>query len=263
MSWRYCETTSSLGPSAATLPVLQPVGATAEPRHGLHVVRDEEHGAPRAGDLLDPAHAALLELVVADGEHLVDDQHLRVEVRRDGECEPHVHPARVPLDRRVDELPDPAELDDVVELRVDLAPLHAEDRAVQVRVLAARQLGMEARADLEDAPDATADHRAALGRRRDPGQQLEERRLAGAVLADEADDLALLDREGHVLERPELLQRVVDVLEAERAPDGVRQRVAKRLVPGAVLADPVALREPVGDDGLHHIVSAKRGSARR
>ena len=57
-------------------------------------------------------------------------------------------------------------------------------------------------------------------------------------------------------------ERVVDVLEAERAPDGVRERVAKRLVPGPVLADLVALREPVGDDGAH-IVSAKRGSARR
>jgi hypothetical protein len=225
-------------------------------------VRDEDDGATRAGDLLDPPHAALLELVVADREHLVDDQHLGVEVRRDREGESDVHPAGVPLDGRVDELADAAELDDVVELRVDLAALHAEDRAVQIRVLTARELRVEAGADLEDAADAAADRRRPLRRRRDAREDLEKRRLAGAVLADEADHLPLLDRERHVLERPEVLRRVIDVLQAEGAPHGVRDRVAERLVAGAVLADPVALREAVGDDGAHR-VSAKRGSARR
>ena len=97
-------------------------------------------------------------------EHLVDDQDLGLEVRGDGEREADVHPARVPLDRRVDEPLDLGELDDLVELRVDLAPPHAEDRAVQVDVLAAGQLGVEAGADLEQRADAAAHHGSPLGR---------------------------------------------------------------------------------------------------
>ena len=84
--------------------------------------------AARLAEILHPAEAAALELGVADGEHLVDEQDLRLEVRRDGEGEPHVHAARVALHRRVDELLDLGELDDLVELARDLAPLHAEDR---------------------------------------------------------------------------------------------------------------------------------------
>ena len=83
-------------------------------------------------------------------------------MRRDGEREPHVHPARVALDRGVDELLDAGELDDVVEALLDLLALHAEDRAVEIDVLAPGELLVEARADLEQAADATADLGPAL-----------------------------------------------------------------------------------------------------
>ncbi len=86
---------------------------------------DEEDGAPGAAELLHASEAATLELRVADREHLVDEEDLRLEVRRDREREPHVHAARVALHRRVEEALDAGELDDLVEARVDLAPLHA------------------------------------------------------------------------------------------------------------------------------------------
>ena len=46
------------------------------------------------------------------------------------EGQPDVHPGRVVLHGRVDELPDLGELDDLVELGEDLRPLHAQDGAV-------------------------------------------------------------------------------------------------------------------------------------
>src|SRR5438132_7150296 len=92
------------------------------------------------------AHTALLELVVADGEHLVDDQHFRIEMCGDSEGKAHVHTCRVALDRRVHELLDTAELDDLRELPRYLATAHTQNRAVEVDVLAAGQLGMETRA---------------------------------------------------------------------------------------------------------------------
>ena len=68
-------------------------------------------------------------------------------------------PRRIALDRRVEELLDLGEGDDLVELAADLGAGHAEDRAVEIDVLAAGQLGMKAGADLEQARDAAADRR--------------------------------------------------------------------------------------------------------
>ena len=62
---------------------------------------------------------------VADGQHLVDDQDLRLEVRGDREGQADVHPGGVALHRRVEELLDLGEGDDLVELAVDLGLPHA------------------------------------------------------------------------------------------------------------------------------------------
>ena len=40
---------------------------------------------------LELLEALLLERGVADGEHLVDQQHVGVDLDRDGEAEPHAH----------------------------------------------------------------------------------------------------------------------------------------------------------------------------
>ncbi len=71
---------------------------------------------PLLCDILHLAQALLLELDVADRQHLVDDQDLRLQVRRDGERQAHVHAAGVALDRRVEEFLDLGEGDDLVEL---------------------------------------------------------------------------------------------------------------------------------------------------
>ncbi len=68
--------------------------------------------------------------------------------------------------------------------------------------------GMKAGADFEQAGDAAAQGDAPLGRLGDAGQDLEQRALAGAVAADDAEDLALAHLEVDILERPEFLDRV-------------------------------------------------------
>ena len=67
---------------------------------------------------------------------------------------------------------------------------------------------MKTGADLEQARDAAAQHDAALRRLGDAAEDLEQRALAGTVAADDADDLAPLDLEAHILERPEFLDLV-------------------------------------------------------
>ena len=139
-----------------------------------------------------------------DRQHLVDDEDFRLEVRRDRKRQPHVHAARIVLHRRVDELFELREGDDGVELADDLGAKHAENRAVEEDVLAARQVRMEARADLEQARDAAVQVDVAFGRRGDARQDLQQRALAGAVRADDADDFADADLERDVLQRPEV-----------------------------------------------------------
>jgi hypothetical protein len=168
-------------------------------------VTDEHHRAPLGGDVAHLAEAFGLKCRVADGEHLVDEQDFRLEVCGDGEGEAEVHAARVPLHRRVDEPLDLGERHDLVELADDLLAMHAEDRAVEEHVLAPGQIRMESRTDLEQRADATLDRRTSRRRRRDAGEQLEQRALAGAVSSDEAERLAVRHVERDVTERPELI----------------------------------------------------------
>ena len=76
----------------ARAPPSRKIPRLAERLHDRHVVADEEDGSPLAGDLAHLADALALEADVADREHLVDEQDLRLEVRRDGEGEPHGMP---------------------------------------------------------------------------------------------------------------------------------------------------------------------------
>ena len=120
------------------LAVLEQDGAVADPLHGLGVVRDEHHRAPAAPVLEDPPQALALEGLVADGEHLVQQQHVGVDVRGHGEAEAGVHARRVGPHRVVDEGLQLREGDDRLHPLVDLAAREPLDGGVHVDVLAAR-----------------------------------------------------------------------------------------------------------------------------
>src|SRR5205823_1164511 len=76
---------------------------------------------------------------------------------------------------------------------VHLLPREAEQRAVEVRVLTPAEVGMEAGADLEEGRDATVHLERSGGRLRRAGEELEERRLPGAVRADDAERVRRVD----------------------------------------------------------------------
>ena len=65
-----------------------------------------------AGHAVD---ALLLEKIVADAEDLVHDEQIRLDVCGDREAEPCVHPGRVSLHGRINELAQSAEINDFVE----------------------------------------------------------------------------------------------------------------------------------------------------
>ena len=102
--------------------------ALAEPLDLGRVVRDEDDRAAALLELEDLAEALALERLVADGEHLVEQQDVGVEMRRDREAEPHVHPGRVRAHGPVDRLLELGEGDDLVEALADLRALEPVDR---------------------------------------------------------------------------------------------------------------------------------------
>jgi hypothetical protein len=186
------------------LALAQQHSALAQPFDLSRVVRDEDDRAAALLELEHLAEALPLECLVADGEHLVEQEHVGVEVRRDREAEPHVHPRGVGAHRPVDRLLELGEGDNLIEALADLRTLQSVDRAVQEDVLAAREVGVEPGSELEQGADPSVDGDAALGRLDDSGDQAQQRRLAGAVPADKADRLTRLDRERHVLERQDI-----------------------------------------------------------
>ena len=89
---------------------------------------DDDDRAALVLELVHAVEALALERLVADREHLVDEQHVGVDVDGDREAEAHVHARRVVLHLLVDELLELGELDDVVEARLDVRALEPEDR---------------------------------------------------------------------------------------------------------------------------------------
>ena len=85
------------------------------------------------------------------------------------------------------------------------AGVKPEDRAVQKDVLAPGQLGVEPGAQLQQRRHAAAHADPARGRAQHAGDHLQQRALARAVVADDAEHLAAPHVEGHAAQRPELV----------------------------------------------------------
>src|SRR4029077_17140793 len=126
----------------------------------------------------------------------------------------HHHARRVMLDGLVDLRTDVGEVDDGPGLGARLTVREPHDRRGEEDVLAPGVFGMEAAAQLEERayPPSNLD-RAARGPRH-ARDDLEERGLAGAVLADEAHGFAAMHLEVDAVERAEM--RVVAAAQQKR-----------------------------------------------
>ena len=173
---------------------------------------DQHHGAVVGQHPVDGLVALALEGLVAHREHLVDQHDRVLQLGDEREAQAHLHAAGVVPDRGVDELRlDLREVDDLVEALVDRLLGHAVQGAHQVHVLPAGQVVVEPGAQLQERRDLAVHADLALVRDEHPGDHLEQRRLARAVLTDDAHAVALGDVEGHIAQRPELVALGVGV----------------------------------------------------
>ena len=127
-----------------------------------------------------------------------------------------------------------AKRDDVVEARGDLLARQAERGGVDLDALAAGHVGLEAGAEREQRRDASAHRDVPLGRVGGAGDEAQQRRLAGAVLPDDADGLAAVDVEADVAQRPEV---ALALARAGQALDDVAQQERLLLEAAERLAD--------------------------
>jgi hypothetical protein len=146
--------------------------------------------------------ALMLEVGVADGQRLVDDQDVGPARGGDAERQAHLHARRVHAHRLVDVVADVGERFDLRHQRDDFIDPQADQLAGHQRVLAAGEIGVETHAQFQQRRHAALDRHASRGRLRGAGNELEQRALAGAVDADDAHRFARRELEADVLQHP-------------------------------------------------------------
>ena len=176
--------------------------------------------SPLVLEVLEHVEALALEVGVADGEDLVEQHDVALGLQRGGKAQAGAHAGRQVLQLGVAEAIQAGELDRVLHALARLAARVAEDGGVQLDVLAHRQLGAEAEPELEQRRHRAVDAHRALVRQQQAGDDLQQRRLAGAVAADDTDEGAALDRQGDAAQRLEALVRDA----AKQAQDALGQR---------------------------------------
>src|SRR5690242_13293697 len=149
---------------------------------------DDERGRrPKLGELAVEERRTL---VVERAERLVEEQQVGVVQQRAAERKPLEHPARERLGAAVARLPEAEALEQHPD---PLAPLgHPVEAAVQVEVLERGQLAVDQRL-VAEVPDPLArclDLELAGGRHEQPGDEAQERGLAGAVRAGDEQEAA-------------------------------------------------------------------------
>src|SRR5882672_1499712 len=91
----------------------------------------------------------------------------------------------------------------LVELGGDFPLAHAQDRAAQKRVFAAREFGMESSADFEQAADAPMNFRPTDRWLRDARKNLQQRRFSRPVAPDEPKYFSLVHFQRNIFKCPE------------------------------------------------------------
>ena len=165
----------------------------------------EEHSSSfTLGDVFHLTDGFLLELGVADSKDFVHDEDFGFKEGRYGEAQTDSHSRGITFDRGVDITFATGEIDDLVQLGLDLITRHAKDSAVHEDILTPRHLPVEACADLKKGANTTVGTDSAGRGACDAAEELQQRTLAGTVLADDADHIALLDLEIDVAQRPDV-----------------------------------------------------------
>src|SRR5438874_1394217 len=165
---------------------------------------DHDDQAGLGHHLAHPLAGLILEGHVADAEHPVHRQAFRLDGGADGESQPHHHARGIIANGHLQELPELAEFRDLLHLGTDAARRLALEITAKRDVFPAVGVPLEAEGDIEERTDPALDGARAARRRVDAGQHLEQRALAGAVMTENADAIAVAGAQANVAQSPHL-----------------------------------------------------------
>src|SRR4051794_27512836 len=164
-----------------------------------HIMGDEDDRLASGLELVELLEALLLERGIPDGEHLIDEKHVRVDLDRHREREAHGHAGGVVLELEVEKALELGEPNDVVKAFACLSARQSQQDRVDDYVVASRQIGVEADAQLDERRQSPGDADTPGVDLVDAGEALQQRALAGAVAPDDSKELALLDLDRDVV----------------------------------------------------------------
>ena len=107
---------------------------------------------------------------------------------------------------------------------------------------------MKSSAYFQHRPYSPANDRPALGRIRDPGEDLEKGRLSCAIPTNDTDDIALLHFKTDISERPNRFMVIADrrpVIRplAKRPSHGIHNAIPQGLISATMAANPILLAQ--------------------
>src|SRR5208337_1558518 len=156
-----------------------------------HAVRDENDGLSGLAEVLDAREALLLESGIANSEDFINDEDLRVHFGSNGECEPRVHARGILLHWCIDEITNFGEVDDTLLSLLHLFLRIAHQQTIEENVLPSGQLGMEARAQLDQRRERPLDLDPPSRGLIYPRDDLQQSTLARTVAPHQTQHLAL------------------------------------------------------------------------
>ena len=189
--------------------LMEPKDLAAHLPHLLDGVGDQDGGGAAVNDLLHFVLAFFPEGAVAHGEHLVQNEDIRVHQAGDGEGQAGLHAGGELFKGPVLEFPELGKVDDLVVGLVHKLPGVAQHGPPEVGILPDGQVSVEAAAQLQQGGDGALPMYAALGGLHDAGDDLQKGRLARAVGADDTQHVSFFQGEGHVPVGPELHHLIV------------------------------------------------------
>src|SRR5262249_21321117 len=125
-----------------------------------------------------------------------------------GKGQAKIHATAVALHRSIEKTFDVGERHDGVKFRFDLGLGHAENRAIEKDILASSQFRMKTGPHFKQARHPTAKNSPTSRRLGNPAQDLQKRGFSRPIASDDANHLAALDLEAHILQGPEFLDLV-------------------------------------------------------
>src|SRR6266446_4285729 len=88
------------------------VAESLDEAEGMRDQQDRPVAPPELGELVE---TLVRKALVADGQNLVDEQHIWIHVNCNGKTKAHIHAGRIRLHGRIDEFTQLRKVDDVVE----------------------------------------------------------------------------------------------------------------------------------------------------